>query len=266
MSSTIIRVTLTLAMSSVALPLRAKQDDAQQLIALAREALGGEARLAAVKSFKATGNITWTGSTPGSTRYGYFETLAQLPDKFLQTDMAGEPADEGYGVTRRYGGGFSGGSADLSRLGFNGPDVIVVGERYLPPHHDPGYWVVDHQPLPTQEELNAKYLETAEGISLNVTLGLFASALPVVPARFRLETRVNGPAVLVTAPGFSDNLGFDPITHLPIRVGQLFYSDYRDVDGVKVPFKTKRGNETRETKSFKFNVEIPDKTFRPPGH
>jgi hypothetical protein len=266
MSSTVVRIALAVAISAAALPLRARQDDAQQLIALAREALGGEARLTAVKSFKATGNITWTGSTPGSTQYGYFETVAQMPDKFLQTDMEGELADSGYGVTRRYGRGFDGGSADLSRLGFNGPDVIAVGRRYLPPHNDPGYWRPDYQPLPTQEELNAKYLKDAEARSLNVTLGLFAAALPAVPVQFQSGTRVSGAAVFVSRPGFTVTLEFDPITHLPTRADDLFYSDYRDVDGVKVPFKTKRGNETRETKSFKFNVEIPDKTFRPPGH
>jgi hypothetical protein len=50
MSSTVVRVALAVAIGANALPLRARHDDAQQLIALAREALGGEARLMAVKS------------------------------------------------------------------------------------------------------------------------------------------------------------------------------------------------------------------------
>jgi len=52
---------------------------------------------------------------------------------------------------------------------------------------------------------------------------------------------------------------------LPVQVGRLRFEDYREVDGLKVPFRMTYDERTWNVKSFRMNVTIPPKVFRPSG-
>src|SRR6266851_4438908 len=78
--------------------------DATQVLAAAREALGGEKKLSAIKTFTATGR---TRQVRGNNLVPIeFEINCELPDKFVRTDEF--PAQD----------------TDPTTLGFNGEDLI----------------------------------------------------------------------------------------------------------------------------------------------
>src|SRR6476661_7855872 len=79
---------LTAAMC--AQPLCAQSKDPAAILAGARQAMGGDAKLAAVKSFTATGR---TRQVRGDNLVPIeFEIFVELPDKYLRTDEV--PAQE----------------------------------------------------------------------------------------------------------------------------------------------------------------------------
>src|SRR5262245_27478476 len=85
-------------------PLAGQAPDATQVLAAAREALGGEKKLAAVKTFVATGR---TRQVRGNNLVPIeFEINCELPDKFVRKDEI--PAQE----------------TDPTTLGFNGEELI----------------------------------------------------------------------------------------------------------------------------------------------
>lgn len=267
MSSTVLRVTLAIAIGAAVVHARAAQDDPEDLIGLARQALGGEARIASIKSFMATGNVSWTFSDrQPDTKYGAFEINAVLPDKFMEWALSND-SFLGEGVTTRHGNGAASTDPEITKLGFNGSHVIAEGNGLYDLRDRSAKYGPQFLPPPKQEDLDAKYLTRAQDASLDLTLGLLVAAMPSVPAEFRRNPNPVRPSVLVLGPGYygAAQLVFDPVTHLAARFNDIVYSNYREVDGLKVPFKMTRGNETREVKSFKLNVEIPDKTFRPSG-
>jgi len=87
-------------------PLRGQAVDATQVLTAAREALGGEKKLSAVRSFTATGR---TRQIRGNNLVPIeFEINCELPDRFVRTDEF--PAQD----------------ADPTTQGFSGDDLIQV--------------------------------------------------------------------------------------------------------------------------------------------
>src|SRR5580704_12938522 len=90
--------------ATCASPLHSQTVDAAQVLASAREALGGEKKLSAVKTFTATGR---TRQVRGNNLVPIeFEINCELPDRFVRTDEI--PAQD----------------TDPTTLGFNGDELI----------------------------------------------------------------------------------------------------------------------------------------------
>jgi len=162
--------------------------DPNAILAAARQALGGEKKLAAVKSFSATGR---TRQVRGENLVPIeFEIFVELPDKYFKKDEI--PAQE-TGVT---------GS------GFNGEDLLV----------DP----IPPQPLP--EPAKKQRLTTLKQDFARLALGMFAGSFPAYPLTFTYVGQAEAPqgkADVLDAKG-PDNVTLRYFihaeTHLPIMV------------------------------------------------
>src|SRR5713226_5183616 len=109
--------------------------DPAAVLAAAREAMGGEKRLSAVKTFVATGR---TQQVRGDNLVPIeFEISCELPDKYIRRDEI--PAQESGPTT----------------IGFNGDDLIQV-PRAAPPVARAG-----GPPPPTQAQLDAQRRQRA---------------------------------------------------------------------------------------------------------
>ena len=235
--------------------------DATQVLAAARVALGGEKKLSAVKTFTATGR---TRQIRGSNLVPIeFEMNCELPDKFVRTDEF--PAQD----------------TDPTTLGFTGDNLIQVpplpsgaGRRGGPP------------PLtPAQQRVAAVKQDF-----VRLTLGMFATSFSSYPLTFKYAAQGEAPEgkadiLDVAGPGnFSARLVVQRDTHLPVMLmwqipattGQakpidyrLYYGDFRDVDGVKWPFRLRRAiaGETIEETIFdriRINAKIDPRKFEAP--
>ena len=109
---------LAAAAAVLAQPLGAQSKDPAAILASARQAMGGDAKLSAVKSFTATGR---TRQVRGDNLVPIeFELFVELPDKYLRKDEV--PAQE------------SGPTA----TGFNGEELVVRIHRSPRPPLPPG--------------------------------------------------------------------------------------------------------------------------------
>lgn len=176
-------------------------DAAGRVITDARTAIGGEAKLAAVKSLVVTGR---TRQVRGENLVPIeFEIQAELPDKFARRDEF--PAqDAGPTVT-----------------GFNG-DRFVQSPAPQPPAARPG-----GPPPPTPQQLEAAartQLVNAKQDFARLMLGLFAASYPSHPLTFAYVGQAEAPqgradVIDVKGPGdFAARLFVDAKTHLPIMV------------------------------------------------
>ena len=225
--------------------------DAAQVLASAREALGGEKKLAAVTSFVATGQ---TRQVRGNNLVPIqFEINAELPGQFVRKDEI--PAQDG----------------DISVAGFNG-DMLV------------------QFPAPPATAA-AQRLITVKQDFARLMLGAFAASFPSYPLTFKYVAVGEAPegkadVLAVAGPdNFAAQLVIAQGTHLPVVLmwqqpagppGQakpadyrLYYGDYRDVNGIKWPFRIRRAiaGDTVEATTFdrvRVNVKIDPKKFEPP--
>lgn len=222
---------------------------AAKVLAAARAALGGDARLASVKAFAATGR---TRQVRGEHLVPIeFEILCELPDKYARTDEI--PAQESGPTT----------------TGFSGADPIQI-----PP-----------PPAPPADAARQARVAAARADLVRLMLGMFAGAPIDYPLTFAYAGQAEAPqgkadAVDVSGPaGFTARLFINSETHLPIMVSwqaarprgpalenRLYYSDYRDVDGLQWPFRVRRaaGAETVEETTFdrfRLNPKIDPKKF-----
>lgn len=256
--------------------------DATGILAKAREALGGEKRLAAVRSYVITGQ---TRQIRGENLVPIeFEISIELPDKYARRDET--PAVE----------------SGYSTSGFNGERLIQlpqpVAPTAMPMVARPG-----GPPPPTPEQLAAmlagqrkQRVTTLKQDFTRWTLGLFAASLPVYPLTFtRLgvasSPQGNADVLDVKGPdGFAVRYFVSQDTHLPVmltwmpparpagRAGasaaaapappefRLYFGDFRDVDGVMLPFRLRRatGPDTTEETTvdrYRVNVKIDPKKF-----
>jgi hypothetical protein len=233
-----------------------------------RATLGGEGRIAAVKTFIATGR---TRQVRGETLIPIeFELQAELPDKYARRDEF--PAQDNGPAT----------------IGFN-RDTLVQSPP-PPPARGGG-------PLPTPEQqaaaARARIITVKEDFA-RLTIGMFASSLSSFPLTFTYVAQAEAPqgkaeVVDVSGPAnFRVRLFIGAETHLPIMLTwpgaapaagrggppqaggpapapqvteqRMYFSDYRDVDGLKLPFRIRRGvgAETIEETIFdRFRINVP---------
>ena len=166
----------------------AQTKDAASVLAAARQALGGEARLAAIKTFTATGR---TRQVRGDNLVPIeFEIFVALPDKYLRKDEI--PAQE------------SGPNAS----GFTGDELLL----------DP----LPAAPLP--DPARKARVATLKQDFARLALGMFAGSYPAYPLTFTYVGQAEAPqgkADVLDAKG-PDNVTIryfiNSETHLPIMV------------------------------------------------
>ena len=253
------------------------------VIAAAREALGGENKLAAVKTLVATGR---TRQVRGDNLVPIeFEIDIELPDKYVRKDEI--PAQE----------------SGPTISGFRGEELLQFPVPSPPPARAGG------PPPPTAEQLAAAgrmRLNTVKQDFARLMLGMFTASSPALPLTFTYVGKaeapqgkadvldVKGPA----GPGaLAARLLIHADTHLPIMLtwtapappsrggppsppgssaasagqpsppeSRLYFGDYREVSGLQLPFRLRRalGPDTVEETTFdgyKINVKIDPKKF-----
>ncbi len=186
---------------TLSLTTSAQGTDPATVLAAARQALGGEKKLSAVKSFSATGR---TRQVRGDNLVPIeFELFVELPDKYLRKDEI--PAQE------------SGATAS----GFNGDELVQdppPPPMPAPPPPPPGT-----PPAPPRNP-GAARVGTLKQDFARLTLGMFAASFPSYPMTFTYVGEAEAPqgkALVLDAKG-PNNVTFrvfiNKDTHLPIMV------------------------------------------------
>jgi hypothetical protein len=289
---------------------------AEKVLSDARAALGGEDKLASVKTLTTTGR---TRRVQGDNLVPIeFEMLVELPDKYLRKDEI--PAQE----------------SDPTTNGFNG-DLLLQIPQPTPPAPRPG---MPAPPPGMFENMLKQRLVTARQDFARLMLGMFATSFKAYPLTFKYVGQAEAPQGKAHVLEATGDAGFklrffaDMETHLPIMVSwtapaapargpagrgapgapsspgapasaasgtsvssaasgyagatadktagkpapspsvqapssaeqRLYFSDYRDVDGIKLPFRLRRGvgtNTTEETTfdRFRINPNIDPRRF-----
>lgn len=281
---------MCLAASAFARTQSPPPDAAASVLAAAREALGGERKLAAVKTVVATGR---TRQVRGDNLVLIeFEIAIELPDKYVRKDEI--PAQE----------------SGPTRSGFNGETLL----QFPPPAALPAR--AGGPPPPTVEQMAAadrSRLVTVKQDFARLMLGLYAASPAAYPLTFTYAAKaeapqgkadvldVKGPA----GPGaFAARLFVNADTHLPIMIAwtapappgrgglprggppsqtsapgampppvpapgpgappapgaaqpsalesRLYFAEYREVSGMQLPFRLRRalGPDTVEETTF----------------
>jgi hypothetical protein len=297
--------------------------DATQVLAAAREALGGEKKLSAVRTFTATGR---TRQVRGNNLVPIeFEINCELPAKFVRKDEF--PAQD----------------ADPTTQGFSGDDLI----QFPPPPPGRGGATAPEGRAGGAAPPNAgrggaqQRVATVKQDFVRLTLGMFATSFSTFPLTFKYAAQGEAPEgkadiLDVAGPGnFSARFVVQRDTHLPVMLmwqlpatnivvrtpGQplpspippgavivdapappaatasqeerdqyaaaigtlrrqaltqakpieyrIYYADFRDVDGMKWPFRLRRAiaGETVEETTFdriRINAKIDPRKFEVP--
>jgi hypothetical protein len=192
---------LSLAVTPTAQP--AAPDKATAVLAAAREALGGEKKLSAVKTLVVTGR---TKQVRGDNLVPIeFEIAMELPDKYVRKDEI--PAQE----------------SDPSTLGFNGADLIQFPVPTIPTMSGRA----GGPPPPTAATLDAARVARLNNVRQDfarLALGLFAASFSSVPLTFThagVAEAPQGKADVLDVkgpPNFSARLFINAETHLPIMI------------------------------------------------
>ena len=258
--------------------------DPAAILGATREALGGDKRLSAVKTFVATGR---TQQVRGDNLVPIeFEIAVELPDRYVRKDEI--PAQE------------SGPTA----VGFAGETLIQVPPQAAPAGRPGG------PPPPTPEQLEVARRARVVGVKQDfsrLALGMFAGSFAGYPLTFTYVGQAEAPQgkadVLEAkgAPNLTMRFFIDQSTHQPIMISwqgaapgagrgagpgrgpappatgapagpppenRIYFADYRDVDGMKWPFRLRRalGSDTVEETTFdrfRVNTRIDPKKFQP---
>ena len=183
-------------------PAPAGKGDATAVLAAARQALGGDKKLSAVKTLTATGR---TRQVRGETLVpSEFELFIELPDKYVRKDEI--PAQE-TGVTA---------------TGFNGDELVQdppPPPMPAPPAGAPAPPAGVPRPNPSALRVMGLKQDFAR-----LTLGLFASSFPSYPLTFTYVAEAEAPqgkADVLEAKGpnnFTVRLFISRETHLPLMV------------------------------------------------
>src|SRR5687768_9852209 len=147
----------------------AQTGNADAVMAAARAALGGEAKIAAVKTFIATGR---TRQVRGENLVPIeFEIQAELPDKYSRHDEF--PAQDAGPVT----------------AGFVG-DALVLIPRPAPPPPRPG---APAPPPGAQEAMLRTRLNGVKQDFVRLLLGMFAGSTPAFPLTYAYVGQAEAP-------------------------------------------------------------------------
>ena len=270
-------------------------DAAATVLAATRQALGGEQKLAAVKTVLATGR---TRQVRGENLVPIeFEIAMELPERYVRKDEI--PAQE----------------SGPTLSGFSGAELI----QFPAPGAPAGRGRDGGAPTPpTPEQMDAARrtrLATVKQDFVRLTLGMFATSYSSAPLTFSYVAKAEAPegkadVLAISGPdNFAARLFINAETHLPIMMtwtqaggpqrgrggpppgreggpppasagqapaargggpsppeSRLFYADYRDVSGVKLPFRLRRalGPDTIEETTFdnfRINPKIDPKKF-----
>jgi hypothetical protein len=262
---------------------------AQKVLADARAALGGEATLSAIRSFTTTGR---TRRVQGNNLVPIeFELLVELPDKYLRKDEI--PAQESEPTTT----GFNGGSLlqipaptpPQPRPGMPAPPAAqfeaMLRNRLVTARQDfarlmLGMFATSFASYP----ITFKYIGQAEAPegTAHVLEGMAADNFKI---RFFVDTKTSLPIMVSwTTPGrpmpagrgapgapSSPGAATPPAASTskpppPAPEHRLYFADYREVDGIKLPLRLRRGigaNTTEETTfdRFRLNQKIDPRRF-----
>ena len=271
--------------------------DAASVLAKAREALGGEKKLSAIKTIVAQGQ---TRQIRGDNLVPIvFEINIELPSKYARRDET--PAVE----------------SGYTTAGFSGDDLIqlpIPAMPVMPPMAQrPG-----GPPPPTPEQMAAQLaaqrkarVGTLKQDYARLMLGLFAASTDAFPLTFKrtgIAESPQGKADLIEATGpnnFKVNFLINQETHLPVMISwtppppparpgaqapgrpagaapaapgapaaapaappeqRLYFADFRDAGGVMWPYRIRRavGPDTTEETTFdrfKLNSKIDPRKF-----
>jgi hypothetical protein len=181
---------------------QAPAGDAAKVLASAREALGGDKRLSAVKSFVATGR---TRQVRGDNLVPIeFEIACELPEKYVRKDEI--PAQE----------------SGPTSTGFNGNELIQ-----MPAGGGPAMPGRAGAPPPTPAQLEGARNARVAGVKqdfVRLTLGMFAASFTSYPLTFTHAGQAEAPqgkadVIDVKGPAnFEARLFVNSETHLPIMV------------------------------------------------
>ena len=265
---------------------RGQTPDAAQVISGARQALGGEQKLSAVRSFTATGR---TRQVRGNNLVPIeFEINCELPDKFVRKDEI--PAQDTDPTTR----GFSGDTLiqiPPPGAGRGGPRAGGPSAGTLPAGPPPGGDARAGGPPPGGGRGPGGPVPPIVAVKQDfarLMLGMFAASFPSFPLTFKyaaLGEAPEGKADILDVSGpanVSMRFVVQRDTHLPVMLmwtapapGQpgpaeqrMYFADYRDVDGLKLPFRIRRAvaTETIEETTFdriRINTKIDPRKFEP---
>ncbi len=217
---------------------QAPAPDSTTILAAARQALGGEVRINAVKTVVITGR---TRQVQGDNLVPIeFEIACELPDKCIRRDE----------VPARASG--------PTTSGFNGNELIQLPVPQAGPGRGGPTGPPGGATPPSPEAMRAARLATVKQDFARLFLGMFAAA----PAGFELSFARAGEAeapqgradVLdMKGPGtFAGRFFVFQASHLPVMLtwqapsptgpveNRLFFADYREVDGLTLPFRLRR--------------------------
>jgi hypothetical protein len=272
-----------IAFTSLELSGFAQARTAESVMAAARSALGGEAKIAGVKTFIATGR---TRQVRGDNLIPIeFEIQAELPDKYSRRDEF--PAQD----------------AGPTTAGFVGEELVLM-PRPVPPPPRPG--MPAPPPGMMEAQLRTRLMQSKQDFA-RLLLGMFAGTTAAFPVTYSYVGQAEAPqgkadVVDVKGPAnFAARLFIQAETGLPImltwqapappmRPGgpgpgavaqvapvapvapaapaeqRLFFADYKDVDGLKLPFRIRRaaGADTTEETTFdryRINAKVDPRRF-----
>ncbi len=233
--------------------------DPTAILAETRGALGGEERLSSVRAFVITGRMfQLRGANLASIEV---ELSAEFPDKFVRTEEV--PAQE----------------TGRTSTGFNGNNLIQA--PVVPARGGGG--------APAGAQSDAARQGRVDGLKQDfarLMLGFFAASFGAHPLTFTYvgEAEATGRAAVLDAKGPTGGpmrLFISRTTHLPLMVtwegpparGQpaptqhrLYFGDYRDTDGIRLPFRLRHavGTATIEETTLdrvRLNPKIDPRTF-----
>jgi hypothetical protein len=304
--------------------------DAAKVLAAAREALGGEKKLAAVTALTATGqNARSNGQASTS---GEFEMALVLPDKYMRKDVIGNINGQSLARTSGFNGDALVEVMDMPQMGGGGGMIQVF--RTGGPGGLTSFGPDAVAPTPEQKaEIQKAGVLSAKQDFARMTLGMFVTSFDTYPLQFTFAGTAESPdgkADIIEVKGagdFTARLFVDQKSHLPLMLSwmakepitmsrtmnsggrqtsssggatvttfgqgqarpnvtpaeiqqqmkeaqakaktveyRVFYSEYQNVDGIKLPTKFSRsidGNATEELtiEKYKLNPKIDPKKF-----
>jgi hypothetical protein len=252
--------------------------DATEIMAKAREALGGEKKLTSIKTIVASGQ---TRQVRGENLIPIvFEINIELPGKYSRRDET--PAVE----------------SGYTTSGFSGDDLIQLPAP-VAPMMPPAAARAGGPPPPSAEQMAAMLagqrktrVATLKQDYARLMLGLFAAsteAFPLTFTKFGVAESPQGKADVIAVSGpnnFMANLLINQQTRLPVMLiwtppspparggmpavtppeQRLYFADYRDAGGVMWPHRIRRaaGADTTEETTFdrfRLNARIDPKKF-----